>query len=169
MKKKTDLLQILAEGDYAKLVWLINSSWIHRITDEEACAFYQNAPEDWVVTLLERHQLSPKVERVVITYNSAEVVATLYRTSGFFHETIEWAFEQSDEDITEKVLNCLEYPYHRPSPKAEVAFVKRGNSELFKLYLEKFGDLCEEAEKLLNEDSRLSSLLSIYVNRELLK
>lgn len=161
---KKNLCQYLLEGDYAGFLRFVHSSAVHSISETDAISFYEQADENWVIALLQEQSPSSKVEKVIIKYNSSSVVEMLYRLWKFYPATIEWAFRQENADVTEKVLNCLEDKSQRPSEEAEVAFVKQGNDELFKLYLEKFGELTDGAEKVLNEDPMLYPLLSTYID-----
>ena len=161
MKKIKNLSSI---SSYADLLKFAHSSAALSITDEDAIRFYENSPEDWKQALLNMVPPSPEVEKTIIRYGDEETVNLLRIRHGFYPETIEWAMEQESPDIAEVVVKNLK---KRPSAKAEVQMVRRGEAELLKLYIAKFHFLEDDAERVINEDPRLYSLLQLYLDMRL--
>ncbi len=162
------LLQILAERDSSAFLKFVNSNRIHKVSNAEAIEFYKKAPEKWVLFALLRQIPSPEVEKAIICYNSKVIVKRLYNLYRFYPQTITWALRTNDSLVTEKVLATIKGRCdERADEETEVAFLKRGEAELFKIYLQKFHILSEAGEKLLSEDYRLSPLLSIYLDYQM--
>lgn len=161
MSKKKSLSSI---SSYADLLKFAHSSAALSITDEEAIKFYTDSPEDWKQTLLNLVPPSPEVEKTIIQYGDEETVNLLRIRHGFYPETIEWAMEQESPSIAEMVVKNLK---ERPSAKVEVQMVRRAEAELLKLYIAKFYFLEDDAERVINEDPRLYSLLQLYLDMRL--
>lgn len=164
--KKLTLLGILAENDYAKLIKFAHSSAVHSISDDDAATFYRDAPDNWKQTLLNACAPGLEAEKVIVSYGDGSLVNLLCIRHGIYPQTVLWAFKHGDAQTAERVLSCLK---HKPDEKAEVAMAKRGELELFKLWLDKFGDLEDDTEKLLCEDPTLSTLKSYYIDRQISK
>jgi len=160
------LLGILAEGDYAKLMQFAHSSAIHDINDDDAATFYREAPDEWKKTLLNICPPGVEAEKAIVTYGDEALVHLLRVRHGLYPKTILWAFKEGDTESAEKVLSCLK---HKPSEEVEAAMLRRGELELFKAWLIKFGDLEDDSEKLLCEEVGLASLKSYYIDRQIQK
>ena len=157
MRKKKTLSGI---SDYADLLEFVHSSAANNITDEEAIRFYEKAPGHWQQTLLNICPPSPDVEQAIVLYGDDEVFNLLVIRYGLYPQTIEWAMVQESPEVAERVIKSLK---ERPSVKAEELMVRRGESELLKTYVEKFHYLEEDAERILNQEPALNSLLHLYI------
>ena len=158
--KRKDLLGVLAEGDYAVFMDFLHSNAVCNVSDADLVEFYRRAPENWKQTLLNRQAPGVEAEKTIMAYASVDTVHLLRVLYGFYPQTVLWAFKEGDEQTAQKVLSCLK---DKPSSEVEVVMLKRGESELFKLWIKKFKALDEEAEKLINEDPRLWSLKNDYI------
>lgn len=158
MKKIKNLSSI---SSYADLLKFVHSTAALSITDEDAIRFYENSPEDWKQTLLNIVPPSPEVEKTIIRYGDEETVNLLRIRHGFYPETIEWAMKEGSPDVAEAIVKNLK---ERLSAVAEELMVRRGEAELFKMYLEKFKYLEDDVEKVLNQDPALNSLLQLYID-----
>ena len=164
--KNLKLLDILAEGDYAKLMQFAHSSAIHDINDNDAATFYREAPDEWKKTLLNACEPGFEAEKAIVAYGNDALVHLLRVRHGLYPKTILWAFKDADTESAERVLSCLK---HKPSEEVEIAMLKRGELELFKAWVIKFGDLEDDSEKMLCEDIKLATLKSWYIDRQIQK
>lgn len=126
-------------------------------------SFCDNATEDQIAELFELYEMDEEEERSAMKNASLSALTVAYRMRHFFQKNISWAFRQERDDVTEKVLDCLESQEQRPDEEDELAFVKKAGTPLLKAYLDKFGALTEAAEKVLNEDTSLRESLSAYL------
>jgi len=159
-----NLNEYVAEGDYSGFMAFIQSSKISNISAEDEYDFYTNAPAQWAEMLISVQAPSRRGEKAIIKYQNKEVLSLVVSLWKFYPRTILWAFREGTAEEAEKVLYALN---DKPSSEAEVAMLRRGELELFKLWLEKFGELEDEAEKLINEDPNLASIKSHYIDWEL--
>ena len=160
MANKT-LMEYLAESDYSALLRFVHSTATNGIDDKDAADFYRDAPEDWKQTVLNSCAPGPEAEKAIVLYGSDETVHLLRVRHGFYPQTLLWALNEGTPEAAMRVVKALK---NKPSSEVEVAMLKRGESELFKLWIEKFHYLDEEAEKLINEDARLWSLKNTYID-----
>jgi len=163
MRTKT-LKDSLLQGDYAEFVRFLHSSKMNMVASDDEVYFYINAPEEWIEALLSSYAPSRRAERAILQYRSEKILnfsSSLWR---LYPQTIIWALREGSPEEAEKIVNVLP---DKPSPEAEVAMLRRSELELFKLWLEKFGELEDDAERLINEDPNLASLKSHYIDWEL--
>ena len=158
MSKKKSLSSICT---YDELLVFVRSNAALNITDEDAVHFYINEPEHWKQALLSVCQPSPEVEKVIVNYSDGDTVRLLCRLHGLYPQTIEWAMRDGTPDVAEVVVKHLE---ERPDSKIDELTVRRREPALRKLYVKKFGSLEDDAERVLNEDHRLNSLLQLYID-----
>lgn len=158
MKKIRNLSGV---NTYADLLQFVHSTAALSITDAEAIRFYTDSDEEWKQTLLNACPPSPEVEKVIVKYGDADTIHLLSVRYGFYPETIAWAMKEGSPDVAEAVVKNLK---GRPSAAAEELMVRRGEAELLKLYLKKFKYLEDDAEKVLNQDPALNSLLQLYID-----
>lgn len=161
MSKKRTLSGIT---DYADLLKFAHSSAALGITDAEAVEFYTTAPSEWQQTLVNSCAPSMEAEKAIVLYGDDDVFHLLCVRHGLYPQTIEWAMQEGSPEVAERVVKALK---ERPSAKAEILMLRRGESELFKLWLQKFYNLEDEAERVLNEDPSLQPLLSLYIDLQL--
>lgn len=156
------LNEYLAEGDYSAFARFLQTSQIHQISGDDEYDFFVNAPEHWAEALVSAVAPSRRAEKAIVKYQPQGVLDLLVSLWKPYPRTILWAFKEGSPEDALKVVNALR---DKPAEEAEVALVKRGELELFKLWIEKFGELDEEAEKLLNEDPQLTALKSYYIDQ----
>ena len=147
-------------SNYADLLRFVRSSAALNVTDEEAIRFYTDAPEQWKQTFLNACLPSPEVEKAIIRYADADTIHLLATVHGFYSETIAWAMRQEFPDIAEMVVKNLK---DKPSSDIEELMVRRCDADLLRLWIKKFRTLDDGAEKILNEDPSLNSLLHLYI------
>ena len=157
MSRKKSLSGI---ATYDDLLEFIHSSAANNITDEEAIKFYENAPSSWQQTLLNVCPPSPEVEKVIVNYGDEDTVHLLRVRYGFYPQTIEWAMAQDSPEVAERVVKNLKT---KPNSHIEELMVRRGESELLRLWVEKFHHLDDDAERVLNQEPALNSLLHLYI------
>lgn len=158
MKKIRNLSGV---NSYADLLQFVHSPAALNISDEEAIRFYTDSDEDWKQTLLNACPPSPEVEKAIVNYGEADTIHLLGVRHGFYPQTIEWAMKEGSPDVAEAIVKNLK---ERPSATAEELMVRRGEAELFKMYLKRFKYLEDDAEKVLNQDPALNSLLQLYID-----
>ena len=158
------LCEYLGERDYAQFLKFTQSSRVHNIDPDDEANFYINAPKRWAEALICAVAPSVRAEKAIIRYQNRQVLELTNRLWRIYPQNIRWTFSEGIENDAEKVISVLK---EKPDQDAEALLVKRGNLELFKIFLDKFGSLEEDTEKLLHEDAGLTCLLSFYVNREL--
>ncbi len=163
MKTKT-LMQYLVEDDYSAFMRFAHSSAVLAVDESDEVSFYEKAPENWALTLINSKAPSYEAEKAIIRYQSVAVLSLCRIQWGVYHKSIMWALEEGSSEDAEKIVDSLKA---KPAPQAEVAMIRRCESQLFKLWLNKFGELDEEAEKLINEDASLWSLKNDYINWQL--
>lgn len=157
MKKIKNLSSV---NTYADLLQFVHSSAALAISDEEAVKFYTDAPEQWKQTLLNACPPSPEVEKAIVRYGDEETIHLLGVIHGFYPETVAWAMRQEFPDIAETVVKNLK---DKPSSNIEELMVRRCDADLLRLWLKKFRVLDDDAEKILNQDPTLNSLLQLYI------
>jgi hypothetical protein len=158
MKKIRNLSGV---NSYADLLQFVHSTAALNISDEEAIRFYTDSDEDWKQTLLNACPPSPEVEKAIVKYGEADTIHLLGVRYGFYPSTIEWAMKEGSPDVAEAIVKNLK---ERLSAVAEELMVRRGEAELFKMYLKRFKYLEDDAEKVLNQDPALNSLLQLYID-----
>lgn len=162
MRTRT-LMEYLAEGDYSAFLRFVHSSRVFSVTDVDQENFYVEAPQQWAMTLVNSLAPSPSVEKAIVKYQDEEVLSLLAIKWKLYPKTIRWAFEEGTSDEAEKMLSVIK----EKSSDIEIAMLKRAELELFKQWLTKFGELDDEAEKLINEDISMSALKSYYIDWEI--
>jgi hypothetical protein len=159
-KKKKTLSGITT---YAELLEFVHSSAVNAISDEDAVKFYENAPSEWQQTLLNTCPPSPRAEKTIVLYGDDNVFNLLSLLYGLYPKTIEWAMAQDSPEIAERVVKSLK---EKPDTHIEELMVRRGEGELLKLWVRKFKCLDDEAERILNQEPSLNSLLHLYIEMQ---
>ena len=162
MRTKT-LMEYLVQDDYSAFLRFVHSDKVLSATDADQEDFYSRAPHNWAMTLVNSLAPSPSVEKAIVKYQETDVVSLLAIKWKLYPKTIRWAFEEGTTEEAEKVLAVIK----EKTPELEVAMLKRAELELFKEWLDKFGELEDEAEKLINDDISLTTLKSYYIDWEL--
>ena len=162
MRTKT-LMEYLVENDYSAFLRFVHSDKVLSATDTDQENFYTRAPHDWAMTLVNSLPPSPSIEKTIVKYQDEEVLSLLAIKWKLYPRTIRWAFEEGTSEDAEKILAVIK----EKTPELEVSMLKRAELELFKEWLNKFGELEDEAEKLINDDIRLTTLKSYYIDWEL--
>ena len=138
---------------------------IGKISEEEETEFFKLAPDEWKFDYISVSYPQPASERVLMISGSFETLKKSYDLWGFWDENVNWALVSGTHEVCKKIILCMTY---RPGTEAEKLMLKRNSRELFTLWLEKYKSLSEDAEKLINEDIKLSQLKNIYIEQQIL-
>lgn len=164
--KAVHFLEILKENDLAKFENFLKNMEIGEVDSKDEVEFFREAPEDWKQKYIEVSYPCPASERVLMVLGEPETLKKSYDLWGFWDENVNWIFVSGTHDVCKKVLTCMTY---QPSCEAEILMLKRNSRELLSIWLEKYGSLSEDGEKLLHEESGLQHLKSIYIDEQIKK
>lgn len=156
---------LLAENNYPAFLKLVHSSKVHAVTEEDISSFLVDAPEDWKQTLFNVMAPSKRVEIEILRYSTPSTISLVKSRWGLYEESVLWAMENASDEVAEALILSMS---ERLDSEGEVLLLKRKNLELFKIYLQKFNHLEEDAERLINEDSSLFVLKSYYIEQQML-
>lgn len=162
--EKKKLLNFLKENDEAGFQNFLKSLDIGSVSDNEETQFFRIAPLKWQKAYLYVIYPSPAAERVLMVSGTPEMLEFSQKQWGFFTENVCWALENASNIVCGKVVAALS---ERPNEAVELAMIKRKNVSLFKLWLEKFKTLSEEAERMLHEHNEFEVLKTAYIEIQL--
>ena len=162
--KKTNLLAILKEKNFPKYLQFLKTMDIGKITEEEETEFFKTAPEDWRYNYICVTYPRIASEKCLMVNGTLDTLKKSYELWSFWEDNINWLFLSASHETCKKVLSCIS---HRPSEEAEVLMLKRNSRELLTMWLNKFHNLSDGGEKLINEDFSLYQLKNFYIDQQL--
>lgn len=162
-KRNRSLVSILKEGDYQGFRQFLRDH-IGNVSEQEETEFFKKAPEHWKRAYIKRIWPQPVSERCLMISGGKEALQLLYDMWGFWQENLLWVFENGSIGACRRVLSCLR---EVPTDEVEEAMLKRKDIELLHMWLDKFGELCEDSERMLEEQMCLQSMKTAYIDYEL--
>ncbi len=130
-------------------------------SEEEEFYFFKETSKKWQKAYIEIECLFPKTERWLMATASLDLLKKSYEKWGFFEKNLEWVFSQTSETVCQKILSVIT---NIPGDEVEKAMLQRQDTELLILWLKKFKELSEEAERLLEEKAEYQSLKRVYID-----
>lgn len=156
-----NLIDILKNEDYRGFKAFIRSDKIARVSCNEELEFFKTAPEHWQKAYLNTMWMQPQSERCLMITGSQDVLRWSYKSWGFWRENVLWAFSTASPSTCLKVLMCYD---EYPGAEMELAMIRRNDLQLLKVWLEKYHELGEDAERYLEEQPRAAALKNEYIN-----
>lgn len=159
---KDTLLSVLKSKDEKRFLAYLRriQGYGSAITTEDLSKFMTEAPESWKRRFVKLYYPNHLVERVMMVHSSLETLKVYYHMWHFRPKNLCWAMRSARLDIAENVVRCLE---GRQDSEVEEAMLERGDAALFMLWIEKFGELGEDAERRINEENQFSYLKNLYI------
>lgn len=162
MKKKT-LMQMLNRNSYSEFTCALALRKEQKFTSQDIRQFLSKAPDSWLYAFLRQYPPSAEEERIIISKRSSVMVDWLQGWWGLCEETERWVFAEQDPELCEKLLNCSGF---YPSEGVEKIMLERADLTIFKLWIARFNSLSENGERMLEENGRLSSLKTCYIEQQ---
>jgi len=158
---KQSLIQVTTSGDYVSFAQLVFRENLKNVSKEEFEEFYKIAPSNWAMTVLESTAPSVEEQMIIIKYQDARVLDFCARLYGIYGKTAFKVFQEGSDEECKKLIAALKT---KPSAEVERALIDRGDAELFELWLDKFKNLEEDNERLINEELFYAGFKNIYID-----
>lgn len=167
MKKKL-LMGLLQQRDFAmfKKLLLQGTETLLQTDSNDEARFFAKAPVQWLSLYLDNISPSPKAERVLMLKRCKKLFEQSCYNWGIFDENMTYAIQECSIKLCIIIIKNLRT---KPTANAEIAMLNRNNIQLFCLWLSKFDELSEDAERMLEERTDLQTFKTMYINWHYLK
>ncbi len=155
-----NLLSLVRSDDWMGFREYLKTTRVNEVNPKEEVRFLKIGPKNWKEAFLRDRWPSSPAEKFLMKAGSQKLLELTYTYWGFSEENLIWAFKEASFFICRRVLACLK---EQPAESVELAMLWRKDTEILKLWLEKFGELSETAEKML-EACDFQTMKSAYVD-----
>lgn len=163
---RKSILDMLKEQNLEEFKAFVISDQIAQVDDNEEVEFFKSAPAEWQEVYLDKMWPKPKSERCLMITCDKNLLKLTHDSWGFWGENLIWALQSRPVAQCRVILSCLT---DNPGEEAEIAMLRRNDTDMLHIWLRKFKSLSNAGEQFMENSLELQTLKSEYINMMLSK